>query len=311
LWLALEKFTIDFFPLFWYGASVRDAETPSPRGHELLPKDIRERLPPLYANEKLGLEALALVKFFTPDSNWTWYASEFDGEDIFFGLVSGFEIELGYFSLSELESIKGPLGLLIKRDLHFEPKTLKELMEFHENERSRPSPLERDQPLMSLEELIPLAAEMLLRRGEVIPTVIIETHGNLAVGQIPDMPETHQERVELMRFLGEETAKSGRVEQLEQVFMVTEGWMSEGSEEMTKHRRPSNDPNRKEVLIVSAIQVKEQKKLLKILEIVRDSDEEVVLKEVSPSEGKEGSVELPLLEAFVEGFQTAFKTKFN
>ena len=50
----------------------------------------REKLPELYRNEEKGLEALAPVKFFTPDGNWTWYASEFDREDLFFGLVSGF-----------------------------------------------------------------------------------------------------------------------------------------------------------------------------------------------------------------------------
>lgn len=88
----------------------------------------------MYSGEELGLMALALVKFFTPDSNWTWYASEFDGEDIFFGLVSGFAVELGYFSLSELQAVKGPLGLPIERDLHFKPKTLKELKEKHEQE---------------------------------------------------------------------------------------------------------------------------------------------------------------------------------
>jgi hypothetical protein len=102
-----------------------------PRGHELLTQEIREKLPPLYANEEIGLDALAQVKFFTPDSNWTWYASEFDGEDIFFGLVSGFEVELGYFLLSELEAVSGPLGLPIERDLHYQPKKLKELMEMH------------------------------------------------------------------------------------------------------------------------------------------------------------------------------------
>lgn len=105
------------------------------RGHELLPKDIREKLPPLYANEEIGLTALALVKFFTPDSNWTWYGSEFDGEDTFFGLVSGFEVELGYFLLSELAAVRGPLGLPIERDLHFEPKTLQELLDEHRGER--------------------------------------------------------------------------------------------------------------------------------------------------------------------------------
>ena len=102
-----------------------------PRGHKLLPADIRQKLPDLYCGEEYGLEIKALVKFFTPDSNWTWYASEFDGEDIFFGLVSGFEVELGYFSLSELDAVSGPLGLPIERDLHYHPKKLKELMDMH------------------------------------------------------------------------------------------------------------------------------------------------------------------------------------
>jgi hypothetical protein len=102
------------------------------RGHGLLPSDIRPQLPDLYSGEELGLMAMALVKFFSPESNWTWYASEYDGEDLFFGLVSGFEVELGYFSLSELQAVRGPWGLPIERDLHFEPKTLKALMEEHQ-----------------------------------------------------------------------------------------------------------------------------------------------------------------------------------
>ena len=70
----------------------------------------------------------------SPAAHPTWYASEFDGEDIFFGLVIGLEIELGYFSLSELRSVKGPMKLLIERDLHFEPKSIQELMEMHKRE---------------------------------------------------------------------------------------------------------------------------------------------------------------------------------
>jgi hypothetical protein len=59
------------------------------------------------------------------------YASEFDGEDICFGLVSGLEVEFGYFSLKELRETRGPMGLHIERDLHSEPKTLGELEEWH------------------------------------------------------------------------------------------------------------------------------------------------------------------------------------
>ena len=95
---------------------------------QLLNQEIRQALPALYSQERKGLDAQAVVKFFTPDSSWTWYATEFDGEDLFFGLVAGLETELGYFSLSELEEVRGPLGLPIERDLHFKPTSLDELM---------------------------------------------------------------------------------------------------------------------------------------------------------------------------------------
>ena len=41
----------------------------------------------------------------------------------------GFEMELGNFSLKELESIKGPLGIGIERDLYFEPTPLSKIRE--------------------------------------------------------------------------------------------------------------------------------------------------------------------------------------
>ena len=92
---------------------------------KLLTKELRAKLPPLYSTEK-DEDPTAVAKFFTPDSNWTWYATEFDGEDRFFGLVDGFDKELGYFSLSELASARGPLGLPIERDRWFSPKPLSE-----------------------------------------------------------------------------------------------------------------------------------------------------------------------------------------
>jgi len=95
---------------------------------KLLTKEIKSRLPPLYANENTPTkDVMVQVKFFTPDGNWTWYATEFDGQDMFFGLVDGFDKELGYFSLSELKSIRGALGLPIERDMYWRPKTLGEI----------------------------------------------------------------------------------------------------------------------------------------------------------------------------------------
>jgi hypothetical protein len=73
---------------------------------ELLPTEIKAKLPPLYSQDGKGDAVIAYVKFFHPLSNWTWYATEFDGDDLFFGLVQGFAEELGYFSLSEMQSIQ-------------------------------------------------------------------------------------------------------------------------------------------------------------------------------------------------------------
>jgi hypothetical protein len=86
---------------------------------ELLTQELRAALPPLRSTQSLGIDAPIIVKFFTPTSNWTWYATEFDGEDLFFGLVDGFDKEFGYFSLSELEAVRGPYGVGVERDLYF------------------------------------------------------------------------------------------------------------------------------------------------------------------------------------------------
>ena len=90
---------------------------------QLLTNELREQLPPLYSQQG-EKDPIVRVKFFTPDSSWTWYALEFDGDDLFFGLVDGFERELGYFTLSELQSNRGPLGMPIERDICWTPRPL-------------------------------------------------------------------------------------------------------------------------------------------------------------------------------------------
>jgi hypothetical protein len=87
---------------------------------KLLTGELRRRLPALYSSENEP-DPVIHAKFFTPWTGWTWYATEFDGEDLLFGLVRGLEEEWGYFSLRELEALRGPGGLRVERDLYFEP----------------------------------------------------------------------------------------------------------------------------------------------------------------------------------------------
>jgi len=100
------------------------------RKHKLLPPKIAKKLPSLSTAIDQGMNAIAQVKFFTPDSGWTWYATGYDGKDIFYGLVFGFEKEMGNFSLSELESVRGPLGLPVERDFYFKPTPLSQLKHY-------------------------------------------------------------------------------------------------------------------------------------------------------------------------------------
>ena len=99
------------------------------RKHLLVTQEIRDTLPPLYNSEKHPeKEAIAMVKFFSPYSQWTWYAIEFDGEDTFFGLVDWFEMEYGYFSYSELEAVTVFGGVpAVERYCHWSPRPVKEI----------------------------------------------------------------------------------------------------------------------------------------------------------------------------------------
>jgi hypothetical protein len=98
---------------------------------QLLTKEITSKLPALYSQENIA-DPMVICKFFAVWTNWTWYGIEFDGKDTFFGYVAGDFPELGNFSLSELQNLKGPMGLAIERDMYFGPCRLSEIKKLHE-----------------------------------------------------------------------------------------------------------------------------------------------------------------------------------
>ena len=93
----------------------------------LMPDSLSKTIPALYGTENFT-NPLVRCKFFLPGTRWTWYVTEYDGKDMFFGYVVGDYPELGYFTLNELESVRGPLGLRIERDLYFRPIGLKQVI---------------------------------------------------------------------------------------------------------------------------------------------------------------------------------------
>ena len=115
---------------------------------KLLTQEIQQKLPPLYSQEN-EKDPMVIGKFFDPTGSWTWYAlegSEVDEDGLcdtgkekvdflFFDYIVGDEPELGYFSLTELETgkqgVTGLRALPIERDLSFTPRRLSEVKREH------------------------------------------------------------------------------------------------------------------------------------------------------------------------------------
>lgn len=102
------------------------------RGHRFVTESMLEGIPDLYDTESTPLaEKIVHAHYFS--SNGDWYVTELDKEDgTAFGhcdLGLGFP-EWGYVNLIELEEVRDPhfsAMPAVERDLHFEPKTVKEL----------------------------------------------------------------------------------------------------------------------------------------------------------------------------------------
>ena len=90
---------------------------------ELITQNIKEQIPKLYETEEQN-NPIVYVKLFL--DGWTWFITEISiDNNICFGyVISPFGAELGYFSLEEIKSIKGTLGIGVERDLSFKPTKL-------------------------------------------------------------------------------------------------------------------------------------------------------------------------------------------
>jgi len=111
---------------------------------DLFLEELRKTLPPLYSQESSAAPVVH-ARFFTPDAGWTWLVTEGseqgDGDWLLFGYVIGLVEEWGYFLLSEIVSVRGPLRLPVERDLWFHRGSIDEVLR---RERQHPLPTATD-----------------------------------------------------------------------------------------------------------------------------------------------------------------------
>lgn len=94
-------------------------------------------LPGAFDAVKKGRPAdpMLYVKLFQPDDAGTFYLAEYDGANTAYGLMAiPGRCELRTLSFSALESLRGPLGMAVQRDITFRPMRLSAVLEQRELE---------------------------------------------------------------------------------------------------------------------------------------------------------------------------------
>ena len=94
---------------------------------QLLTKKITEMAHKQYPKGS-DFDQMVVAKFFDAFGSWSWYLMNIDpaDDDYCWGIVKGFEVEMGSFLMSELKSLKvNNLVPRIERDLYFKPTKVK------------------------------------------------------------------------------------------------------------------------------------------------------------------------------------------
>lgn len=165
---------------------------------------------------------------------------------------------------------------------------------------------------INFEDITQLAVEAALRQGSHSPCMLIDGSKRIMYGGLPHLPDTHEKRMQFMFAAGQVAAISEEVGQLRQVFMISEAWMSTPKENEFPKIIPSEDPNRKEVLIISGLDMQKQVKYLKIFEMMRDKEGTLIgLTEAMTETEKGGSFNVPLLDAFQQGYQVVIRERLG
>ncbi len=163
---------------------------------------------------------------------------------------------------------------------------------------------ERIQGEPDIEGIAAIARENLLKYGNHVPTVIAVGTAGQGIGQLEGELETSEDRARAMKVLGRVFRREGYVGELRKVFFVSEGWMSVAAKTGGNIIRPSKDPNRMEVLVVSELDLPNKKTNMLLYEMVRNEKGE--LRDIKPYQVEDGKGGLEtrsyLLEAFFRGY---------
>lgn len=167
---------------------------------------------------------------------------------------------------------------------------------------------------LSLQTVASFARETTLKENGHVPMLLAEGDRGMVVALFEQPPAQFELRLLAMYSAGLTMAKRDQIGILHQVFFISEAWMSVGEKPDKPPIRPTEDPDRKEVLIVYETRMQDLGSEVVVYEIDRNERERVAdLQEFETPGSEEGTddVESPLLDAFIAGYLIGVGGNYN
>ena len=157
--------------------------------------------------------------------------------------------------------------------------------------------------MTNFEQTKTLVKEITMAQGGHNPQLFAFTEKGVALLILDDLPSDHDQKVFLFRLAGAKLANSTGTEQINELHFVSEAWFSIQKNEQ-EFIQPSQDPDKKEAIIIVGKDYQNNTSNMSNLEMIRDTAGKLIeLKDTGNDE--EQSFESPLLDAFKQGFEEA------
>ncbi|MBE7433145.1 MAG: hypothetical protein HS100_04465 [Anaerolineales bacterium] len=161
-----------------------------------------------------------------------------------------------------------------------------------------------EQYYFDFDTIVEDAKKKVVQEGQHPPRAFVEGNKGPFETELPEFPETHEDKLEYMAALGQLAAESGRIGELLQIFIVSSGLLWEVEDAIHLEFSQPYHPEAKPVLIISGVQLEEKRKSLVIFEVLRGQEHQVVGFLDLLIETDIGiPLETPLEDAFIAGFR--------
>jgi hypothetical protein len=150
-----------------------------------------------------------------------------------------------------------------------------------------------------VKEIVKIAKQILTQFGSHAPMLFVRGSKSSGMITFKDFGPDHEDKVRQMANAGVDAAMRFHAGDLRYVIFVTEAWMSL-AEKGKPYIQPSKNPKRKEMLIITTLDVVTNKQGLLMYQMIRDKRGYLI--ELNKFTEEWDSVKSPLLPAFVAGY---------